>query len=204
MDSDFDYLFKILVIGESGVGKSAILLRFAENTFSETFMSTVGVDFKIKKVNVRDKVLKLQIWDTAGQERFRNIMASFYRGAHGILLVFDVTDPGSFLKVKYWLEQIKGHAPESTVVLLVGNKCDDASRRQVDAKEAQAFADKLDLKYCETSAKEGNGVAKAFTDLATQILEAAIAGKIKMGGPDDKVKPIGPGGPSSGNQGCPC
>eukprot|EP01115_Flamella_aegyptia_P005964 TRINITY_DN2509_c0_g1_i4.p1 TRINITY_DN2509_c0_g1~~TRINITY_DN2509_c0_g1_i4.p1 ORF type:complete len:203 (-),score=80.67 TRINITY_DN2509_c0_g1_i4:99-707(-) len=180
MDQDFDYLFKILVIGESGVGKSALLLRFAENTFSETFMSTVGVDFKIKKVNVRDKVLKLQIWDTAGQERFRTIMASFYRGAHGILLIFDVTDPGSFLKVKYWLEQIKGHAPESTVVLLVGNKIDDAQRRQVDTKEATEFAAKLGLKYIETSAKDGTNVAKAFNDLASQILEAAISGKLKI------------------------
>jgi len=202
MDSDFDYLFKILVIGESGVGKSAILLRFAENTFSETFMSTVGVDFKIKKVNVKDKVLKLQIWDTAGQERFRTIMASFYRGAHGILLVFDVTDPGSFLKVKYWLEQIKGHAPESTVVLLVGNKCDDATKRQVDSKEAQAYSDKLNLNYCETSAKDGTGVAKAFTDLASLILDAAIAGKIKMGGPEEKVKPVGPGGNSNSGPCC--
>jgi Ras-related protein Rab-1A len=189
MDSDFDYLFKILVIGESGVGKSALLLRFAENTFSETFMSTVGVDFKIKKVNVRDKVLKLQIWDTAGQERFRTIMASFYRGAHGILLVFDVTDPGSFLKVKYWLEQIKGHAPESTVVLLVGNKSDDVQRRQVDTVEASTFSEKLGLRYVETSAKDGSGVAKAFTDLATQILDAAISGKLKLLPTTNQVTP---------------
>jgi Ras-related protein Rab-1A len=147
------------------------------------------VDFKMKKIQVNDRSVKLQLWDTAGQgtnsehlfrnyiansyislERYRTIVASFYRGAHGILLVFDVTDINSFLKVRTWLEEIKKNAPEGTSVVLVGNKNDMDSKRMVDSKEAAAFAQKHNIQYLETSAKEGNGIKEAFETLAKECL----------------------------------
>jgi len=171
---DYDYLLKILLVGESGVGKSCLLLRFAEGTFSQSFISTIGVDFKMKKVTLNDRVVKLQVWDTAGQERYRTIVSSFYRGAHGIILTFDVTDINSFLKVRHWLSEIKKNAPDGTRVLLVGNKSDLQSKRMVDAKEAQAFAEKSGLKYMETSAKDGTNVEEVFTTLGVECLDVVV------------------------------
>jgi len=178
-EKDYDYLLKILLVGESGVGKSCLLLRFAEGTYSQSFISTIGVDFKMKKVQLNDKLCKLQIWDTAGQERYRTIVASFYRGAHGILLVFDVTDINSFLKVRHWLSEIKKNAPEGTSVVLVGNKCDMTSKRMVDFKEAAKFAAENNLKYIETSAKDGTRVEECFMTLGTLCLEAVQSGAMK-------------------------
>eukprot|EP00397_Hematodinium_sp_SG-2012_P055492 GEMP01067782.1.p1 GENE.GEMP01067782.1~~GEMP01067782.1.p1 ORF type:complete len:243 (+),score=21.20 GEMP01067782.1:73-801(+) len=106
MNPEYDYLFKLLLIGDSGVGKSCLLLRFADNTYTESYISTIGVDFKIRTIEQEGKVVKLQIWDTAGQERFRTITSSYYRGAHGIIIVYDVTDRESFNNVKHWIEQI--------------------------------------------------------------------------------------------------
>jgi len=173
-DGDSDYSLKILLVGESGVGKSCVLLRYADNTFSQSFISTIGVDFKMKKITLNDRSVKLQLWDTAGQERYRTIVASFYRGAHGILLVFDVTDINSFLKVRTWLEEIKKNAPDGTAVVLVGNKSDMDSKRMVDQKEAAAFAQKHSIPYLETSAKEGTGIKEAFETLASDCLTVLI------------------------------
>jgi len=118
---DYDFIFKILLIGDSGVGKSCLLLRFADDKYSESFISTIGVDFKIRTVNINGKVIKLQIWDTAGQERFRTITSSYYRGAHGIIVVYDVTDRGTFTSVKQWLQEIERFACSSVNKLLVNS-----------------------------------------------------------------------------------
>merc|ERR1711965_386176 len=107
---EYDYLFKLLLIGDSGVGKSCLLLRFADDTYTETYISTIGVDFKIRTVEIDQKVIKLQIWDTAGQERFRTITSSYYRGAHGIIVVYDVTDEESFTAVERWMTEIERFA----------------------------------------------------------------------------------------------
>merc|ERR1712023_429870 len=121
---DYDYLFKLLLIGDSGVGKSSLLLRFADDTYTQSYISTIGVDFKIRTVELEGKTIKLQIWDTAGQERFRTITSSYYRGAHGIIVVYDVTDIDSFNNVKQWLCEIDRYACENVNKLLVGNKCE--------------------------------------------------------------------------------
>jgi len=197
---DYDYLLKILLVGESGVGKSCLLLRFAEGTFSQSFISTIGVDFKMKKVTLNDRVVKLQVWDTAGQERYRTIVSSFYRGAHGIILTFDVTDINSFLKVRHWLSEIKKNAPDGTRVLLVGNKSDLQSKRMVDAKEAQSFAEKSGLKYMETSAKDGTNVEEVFTTLGVECLDVVVhqSQEEKKSGTIDNIDPNNPGAAKGG------
>jgi len=136
MNTEYDYLFKLLLIGDSGVGKSCMLLRFADDTYTESYISTIGVDFKIRTISLDGKTIKLQIWDTAGQERFRTISSTYYRGAHGIIVVYDITNHESFANVKRWLTEIDKYARENVNKLLVGNKSDlddgaDTKLRQV-------------------------------------------------------------------------
>jgi len=167
--TEYDYLFKLLLIGDSGVGKSCLLLRFADHTYTESYISTIGVDFKIRTIDLDGKTIKLQIWDTAGQERFRTITSSYYRGAHGIIVVYDVTDQESFNNVKQWLNEIERYANTTVNKLLVGNKCDLNTKRQVDYETAKDFADKLDIPFLETSAKAATNVEKAFLTMAAEI-----------------------------------
>lgn len=119
MHPEYDYLFKLLLIGDSGVGKSCLLLRFADDTYTQSYISTIGVDFKIRTLGIDDKTVKLQIWDTAGQERFRTITSSYYRGAHGIIIVYDVTDRESFTNVRHWIHEIDKYAADGVKKLLV-------------------------------------------------------------------------------------
>ena len=137
MGNEFDYLFKLLLIGDSSVGKSCFLLRFSDDSYVDSYISTIGVDFKIRTLEMDGKTIKLQIWDTAGQERFRTITSSYYRGAHGIIIVYDITDMESFNNVKQWLSEIDKYANDSVRKLLVGNKCDLAESRVVDTAVAQ-------------------------------------------------------------------
>ena len=137
---EYDYVFKLVLIGDSGVGKSCLLLRFADDTYTESHISTIGVDFKIRTIQLEGKTIKLQIWDTAGQERFRTITSSYYRGAHGIIVVYDTTDSETFEHVKTWLHEIDRYASENVNKLLVGNKSDLTSKRQVDTDAAKEFA----------------------------------------------------------------
>lgn len=167
--NEYDYLFKLLLIGDSGVGKSCLLLRFADHTYTESYISTIGVDFKIRTIELDGKVIKLQIWDTAGQERFRTITSSYYRGAHGIIVVYDVTDIESFNNVKQWMNEIDRYAVENVCKLLVGNKCDLTSKRQVEYDTAKDYADKLEIQFLETSAKVATNVEKAFLIMAAEI-----------------------------------
>jgi len=167
--TEYDYLFKLLLIGDSGVGKSCLLLRFADHTYTESYISTIGVDFKIRTIELDGKTIKLQIWDTAGQERFRTITSSYYRGAHGIIVVYDVTDQDSYTNVKQWLNEIDRYASDTVCKLLVGNKCDLVSKKCVDYDTAKEFADKLDIRFLETSAKAATNVEKAFLTMAGEI-----------------------------------
>jgi Ras-related protein Rab-1A len=185
-----DYLFKLLLIGDSGVGKSCLLLRFADDTYTESYISTIGVDFKIRTVDLDGKTIKLQIWDTAGQERFRTITSSYYRGAHGIIVVYDVTDMDSFNNVKQWLNEIDRYASESVNKLLVGNKSDLTATKQVDTQTAKAFADEIGIPFLETSAKNSTNVEQAFMTMAGEIKKrmasqptvTKAAGSVALGG----------------------
>lgn len=169
MEQAYDYLFKLLLIGDSGVGKSSLLLRFSDDTYETNFNSTIGVDFKIKTVDLDDKVVKLQIWDTAGQERFRTLTSSYYRGAHGVIIVYDVTDTESFDNVKKWLQDIDKNASEGVQKLLVGNKCDLASKKAVDFAMAKELADEMSMPFLEASAKNSRNVEAAFMAMTSAI-----------------------------------
>ncbi|KAL6865149.1 hypothetical protein ACP4OV_016300 [Aristida adscensionis] len=169
MSIEYDYLFKLLLIGDSSVGKSCLLLRFADDAYVDTYISTIGVDFKIRTVDLDGKTVKLQIWDTAGQERFRTITSSYYRGAHGIIIVYDVTDMESFNNVKQWLSEIDRYASDNVCKLLVGNKCDLVDSKVVETEKAKAFADSLGIPFIETSAKESINVEEAFLTMSSEI-----------------------------------
>ena len=175
MNPEYDHLFKLLLIGDSGVGKSCLLLRFADDTYTESYISTIGVDFKIRTIEIGGKQVKLQIWDTAGQERFRTITSSYYRGAHGIIVVYDVTDQASFSNVKQWLQEIDRYACENVNKLLVGNKCDLTTKKVVDFNTAKEFADGLGIPFLETSAKNSTNVEEAFVTMATEIKKRVAA-----------------------------
>lgn len=156
---------------QAGVGKSCLLLRFAEDSFTSSFITTIGIDFKIKKMLVEGKVAKLQIWDTAGQERFRTITSAYYRGAMGILLVYDVTDEASFNNIKNWMKNIEQHASENVMKVLVGNKCDlGEARRAVPTEKAKALATEHKMMFFEASAKSGANVEEIFTKIARDIV----------------------------------
>ena len=169
MAQEYDYVFKLVLIGDSGVGKSCLLLRFADDTYTESYISTIGVDFKIRTIQLDGKTIKLQIWDTAGQERFRTITSSYYRGAHGIIVVYDVTEMESFNNVKQWLHEIDRYATEGVNKLLVGNKSDLVAKRQVDTQAAKDLADSLAIPFLETSAKSATNVEQAFMTMASEI-----------------------------------
>ncbi|XP_056139012.1 ras-related protein Rab-1B-like [Lampris incognitus] len=169
MNPEYDYLFKLLLIGDSGVGKSCLLLRFADDTYTESYISTIGVDFKIRTIDMEGKTVKLQIWDTAGQERFRTITSSYYRGAHGIIIVYDVTEQESFNNVRQWLEEIERYACENVSRLLVGNKSDLITKKVIDCATAQELASSLRIPFMETSAKNSGNVERAFLTMASEI-----------------------------------
>ncbi|KAJ2851797.1 ras GTPase [Coemansia brasiliensis] len=186
MNPEYDYLFKLLLIGDSGVGKSCLLLRFADDTYTESYISTIGVDFKIRTIELDGKVVKLQIWDTAGQERFRTITSSYYRGAHGIIVVYDVTDTETFSNVKQWLQEIDRYASEGVNKLLVGNKSDLEDKRAVDFTEAQEFAKSLNISFLETSAKDSTNVENAFLTMAKQIKDRMGASNVQQSNQQQK------------------
>ncbi|KAI9488269.1 GTP-binding protein ypt1 [Zychaea mexicana] len=166
---EYDYLFKLLLIGDSGVGKSCLLLRFADDTYTESYISTIGVDFKIRTVELEGRTVKLQIWDTAGQERFRTITSSYYRGAHGIIVVYDVTDQDSFNNLQMWLKEIERYAAEGVSKLVVGNKNDLTDKKVVDTTAVKEFSESTSIPFLETSAKDSTNVEQAFLTMAKQI-----------------------------------
>ncbi|KAB0794733.1 hypothetical protein PPYR_12052 [Photinus pyralis] len=173
MARDYDHLFKLLIIGDSGVGKSSLLLRFADNTFSGSYITTIGVDFKIRTVTIDGQRIKLQIWDTAGQERFRTITSTYYRGTHGVIVVYDVTNGESFANVKRWLHEIEQNC-DVVNRILVGNKNDCPDRKVVLTEDAKRFADTMGIQLFETSAKDNINVEEMFINVTRLVLRAKL------------------------------
>lgn len=164
---------KILILGDSGVGKSCLITRWTADDFSANIVSTVGVNFKSKRVHLNNEYVQVQVWDTAGQEHFHKITTSYYRGANGIMLVYDVSDPKTMENAEYWIKNIKSHASESVRVALIGNKTDLRLVDNVDCtdrKLATGYAEMFGVPYFETSAKESTNVDLAFMSMVEGIL----------------------------------
>jgi len=168
-EDKFDYMFKIIIVGDMNVGKSSILQRYFDNNYVTVHQPTIGVDFRLRNITVDGKIVKLQAWDTAGQERFRSIAVNYYRGAHGIILVFDVTNPATFAKLPNWLDEIDRYADKGAVKLLVGNKCDAVGARKVTTQQAQKFAEEHGLNLLEASAMNSENIEKTFVSLTKDI-----------------------------------
>jgi len=168
-DDEYDFLFKVVLIGDSAVGKSNLLSRFTRNEFNIESKSTIGVEFATRSVPCDGKTIKAQIWDTAGQERYRAITSAYYRGAVGALLVYDISKKQTFENVDRWLTELRDHADSNIVIMLVGNKCDLRPQRQVPTEDASAFAEKNGLSFIETSALDSTNVELAFQKILTEI-----------------------------------
>ena len=166
---DFDIKFKIMVIGESKVGKTSLIKRYTKNKFGGVYLTTVGVDFQDKIIQIEEKKIRLQIWDTAGQERFRNITKNYFNSSDGFLLIYDISDKDSFKHLNFWNEQIKLNAPNNTKSVLVGNKCDLDNSREISIEQGENLAQKYKIKFFEASAKDGTNINEVFEYLANEI-----------------------------------
>lgn len=199
----FDKAMKLLMVGDSGVGKSCLLLRFVDDKFNPSFITTIGIDFKIKTIDQDGRKIKLQIWDTAGQERFRTITTAYYRGAMGIIIVYDVTDHNTFDRVETWYKTVQQHAKEDAQVIIVGNKCDEEDSRMVSTQEGEELAARLNVPFIEASAKNGLNVSEVFYKLSKLILEKS-GDDFQSGGANEDNVDIknGSGKSASGGSNC--
>ena len=169
--SDYQYIFKLILIGNSGVGKSSILNRYMNKTFEESYKCTIGVDFLMKSIEINGKTVKLQLWDTAGQEKYKSMVESYYRGANVALVVFDITSHESFDSLPLWIENYYKNGPEQKNIILIGNKKDMIEERQVTQEEAELFSQTNNMIYFETSAKDGDNIDYVFTYAAEKLVE---------------------------------
>lgn len=194
VSKDYDVLHKIVLIGDSAVGKTSLLQRFAEQQFQDSHISTIGVDFKLRTIQVDNTRVKLQVWDTAGQEKFRVITKAYYRNAAGILIVYDVTNSESFVNTKRWIEEVKANCGDDGVaIVLVGNKC-DAPNKVIDLKDQEDYANAMRLKFFETSAKENINIDTVFIELTRMILDKQNKNKQmdKIFSKNDDIKQLTP------------
>ena len=169
----FDEKIKLMIIGETRTGKTSLISRYCKDEFkSESYISTIGIDFQIKNIELNSKKIRLQIWDTAGQERFRNIAKNYFRSSDGFIIVYDISSSESFERLDYWIEEIKSNSDEFTKMILVGNKCDIQDQRQVNKAEGEEYAKKKSIKFFEVSAKEGTNVNEVFECLVKDILKS--------------------------------
>uniref|UniRef100_A0A8C6TUX5 Ras-related protein Rab-13 n=1 Tax=Neogobius melanostomus TaxID=47308 RepID=A0A8C6TUX5_9GOBI len=186
MAKKYDFLYKLLLIGDSGVGKTCLIIRFAEDNFNSTYISTIGIDFKVKTIDVDGKKVKLQVWDTAGQERFKTITTAYYRGPWwGIILVYDITDEKSYENIQNWMKSIKENASAGVSQMLLGNKCDIEAKRKVPKETGEKLANDHGIRFFETSAKSSINVDESFLALASDILQRSSK---KSGGTGREVK----------------
>ena len=173
----YDYQAKILTIGESGVGKTCIISRFTKNEFSLNHLATIAIDFKLKRIQVKDKTIKLQIWDTAGQERFNTLTTGFFKGSDGIILCYSITDQNSFDCVSKWMTQIKNLSPSDVKVILVGNKSDCENERVVSRAQGAKIAEQYAVAFYECSAKSGEFVSEIFNKMGESVMDRLVAKK---------------------------
>ena len=174
-DNTSESVYKVLLLGDSTVGKTCFLMRYTDNTFQEIHMSTIGLDYRLKSMTLKSgKNVKVQIWDTAGQDRFRAITKNYYKGAHGIILIYDVTNQLSFDNVSNWINQIKEEASDKVTIFLVGNKIDDVENRKIQTESGKNLAENFQLQFYETSAKTGENVEKTFQALVEKIDEISL------------------------------
>ena len=166
-----DYrLYKILLLGDCAVGKSCLLLRYCENSFQESHLATIGLDFRLKTITLENnRKIRIQIWDTAGEDRFRAITKNYYKGAHGIILIYDVTDQQSFQHIKDWVDKIKEESNEGVIIYLVGNKIDLIDKRIITNADGNKLAEEIKIKYYETSAKDSTGGKEVFENLVKDM-----------------------------------
>ena len=170
MKNDFECVYKVLLLGDSTVGKTCILLKYTDKVFQDIHMMTIGLDYRLKAMKLKNgKDVKLQIWDTAGQDRFRSIRKNFYRGSHGIILIYDVTSLKTFENIKSWVTQIHEEISDKVVIYLVGNKVDKEEERKVSTAEGKKLADELGLPFTETSAKTGDNIENLFSDMIEDL-----------------------------------
>jgi len=187
-EDEYDFLFKVVLIGDSGVGKSNLLSRFTRNEFSMESKSTIGVEFATRSIAVDGKTIKAQIWDTAGQERYRAITSAYYRGAVGALLVYDISKHITYENVVRWLKELRDHADSNIVIMLVGNKSDLRHLRAVPTEEAKAFASENSLSFIETSALDASNVELAFQNILTEIYKIVSSKALDQQG-DPSARP---------------
>jgi len=195
-DDEYDYLFKVVLIGDSGVGKSNLLSRFTRNEFNLESKSTIGVEFATRSIQVDNKTIKAQIWDTAGQERYRAITSAYYRGAVGALLVYDIAKHITYENTEKWLRELRDHADSNIVIMLVGNKSDLRHLRAVPTDEAKAFAERNNLSFIETSALDSTNVETAFQNILTDIYKI-VSQHNEAAGDGTSGGAHGPGGKKS-------
>ena len=167
----FDVKYKIMVIGESRVGKTSLIKRYTKDEFGGVYLATIGMDFQDKIIDIENKKIRLQIWDSAGQEKFRNVTKTYFKNAYGFLVVYDITDMESFKKISFWMDSINKNAPENVKLILVGNKCDLANERKISFEEGENCAKKYNIKFFESSAKDGTNVNELFFYLANEIYQ---------------------------------
>lgn len=168
-DDEYDIIFKIIIVGDTGVGKTNILKRYLENKFDQNSKSTIGVEFGTKNIKLNDKVIKAQIWDTAGQERYRSITSAYYRGAQGAFVVYDITRKETFDSIDKWVSDLKNNGDEKIIIHLIGNKTDLEDKREIKIEEGQEKAKENSVPFLETSALNANNIEKAFIEMLNDI-----------------------------------
>ncbi|CAF0807976.1 unnamed protein product [Adineta steineri] len=208
MSSNDDHILatlKILIIGESGVGKSSLLLRFTDDRFDVEMAATIGVDFKVKQLTIDGNRVKLAIWDTAGQERFRTLTPGYYRGAQGAILVYDVCNRDSFRQLDRWIAELDTFSTKMNIIkMLVGNKIDQEDKREVTRDEGARFARKHSMLFIEASARTREGVQIAFEELVEKIIQTPLLWENEQKSKENTVQPHDNENSNEGAQGCYC